>query len=284
MSSHTPAPGTYITISVRPDGVAILTFAKEPVNSFDFDMWDSLDQALTRLEADPKVNAVVLQSGLKRDVFTAGNDLRELYAPNTTKERYAKFWITQNRFLVRLHRSRLATVAAIRGACPAGGCAISLCCDHRLMTPNGSMGLNEVVLGIPVPKYWGMLMGRIIGGKQAEALLLPGRMVDAQAAKQLGLVDELVGAEGLLDRAVGVALQACKVPPHARAATKQSLREDFCSAWEAFYPTEPEFAWGFLSSPTTVKVLGGAMARLSSKPQGQGREGGKPATAPAAKL
>jgi hypothetical protein len=93
----------------------------------DLAMWTALDAHLQSLEADPSVNAVVITSGLKRDVFSAGNDLKELYAPHTSAERYRAFWVAQNAFLVRLLTSRLATVAAIRGACPAGGCAISLC-------------------------------------------------------------------------------------------------------------------------------------------------------------
>jgi len=48
----------------------------------------------------------------------------------------------------RLYMSRLATIAAIRGACPAGGCMMSMCCDHRVMSNAGSIGLNEVQLGI----------------------------------------------------------------------------------------------------------------------------------------
>jgi hypothetical protein len=48
----------------------------------------------------------------------------------------------------RLYLSRLATIAAIRGACPAGGCMMSMCCDHRVMSSVGSIGLNEVQLGI----------------------------------------------------------------------------------------------------------------------------------------
>lgn len=67
------------------------------------------------------VKGVIICSGLKRDLFTAGNDLKELYAPNTSMERYKLFWKTSNRFLARLLISPLVTVAAIRGQCPAGG-------------------------------------------------------------------------------------------------------------------------------------------------------------------
>lgn len=183
MASPPSSSSPSVRVEVRPQaGLAFVTLAKEPVNSLDLATWQQLEAALDQLEADPSVRAVVFSSGLQRDVFSAGNDLLELYAPRTSKARYSEFWITSNRFLARLHRSRLATVAAVRGACPAGGCIISLCCDHRVMTPQGSMGLNEVLLGIPVPKYWGLLMARVIGHRAAEGLLLPGKLVSPQVS------------------------------------------------------------------------------------------------------
>lgn len=64
---------------------------------------------------------MVICSGLRRDIFTAGNDIGELYAPNTSWERYKLFWKTSNTFLAKFLCSPLVTVAAIRGECPAGG-------------------------------------------------------------------------------------------------------------------------------------------------------------------
>lgn len=80
---------------------ALVLIAKEPVNSFDRELWAALRDTIRGLEADASVRGVVLASGLKRDVFTAGNDLKELYAPNTSAERCA--------------------VAAVAGAVAAGG-------------------------------------------------------------------------------------------------------------------------------------------------------------------
>ena len=106
---------------------AILWMGSEPVNSMTLELWTALSDALTELERDPKVRGVVFASELKKDIFTAGNDIKELYAKTTSKARYTQFWRTQTSFLCRLLRSPLATVCAIRGACPAGGCAVALC-------------------------------------------------------------------------------------------------------------------------------------------------------------
>ena len=63
-----------------------------------------------------------------------------------------------NQFLARLYRSPLLTLAAIRGACPAGGCCMSLCCDLRFMVDGpGHIGLNEVRM----PGNWGSGLGTL---------------------------------------------------------------------------------------------------------------------------
>lgn len=105
-----------------------------------------------------RVRGVIFCSGLKRDIFSAGNDLGELYAKQTTGERYHEFWVTQNEFLADVYKSHLVTIAAIRGHCPAGGCILSMCCDYRVITERGTIGLNEVSEGCGT----GYCFGRIV--------------------------------------------------------------------------------------------------------------------------
>lgn len=190
----------------------------------------------------------------------------------TSAQQYATFWEAQSRLLVDLYSSRLATLAAIRGACPAGGCAIALCCDARIMTsaPGGFIGLNEVALGIPVPKYWAGVMAQVIGHAPAERLLLTGTMVQPQRAKELGMVDELVADKAvLLPRAQELMAQLVKLPHGARAATKDRLRGEYGKTWFKYameWEAGPE-GFAQIANPATVKAVGGALQRLS---------GGKP--------
>lgn len=103
----------HITVE-RPPGRAwaLVKIAKEPVNSFDTDLWAALRDALAALEADETVRGAVIASGLKRDVFTAGNDINELYAPNTSPERCARFCVASfvsSRLFASSLRSRLVS-------------------------------------------------------------------------------------------------------------------------------------------------------------------------------
>lgn len=141
----------YVFLETIENGsIAVLTLNREPVNSMNLSVWQQLLHTLERCEANNNIRALIIQSGIKKNIFSAGNDLNELYAPNTNKQRYGQFWLTSNKFLSKLYSSRLITVALIRGACPAGGCIISLCCDYRIMSndTNSSIGLNEVGLGM----------------------------------------------------------------------------------------------------------------------------------------
>lgn len=93
---------------------AIVTVKSEPVNALNLKLWSALLQTLDGLEKQDDVRGVILQSGLQRDLFTAGNDLMELYVPKTTPEQFERFWLTQTTFLARWYRSPLVTLAAVR--------------------------------------------------------------------------------------------------------------------------------------------------------------------------
>ncbi|KAJ3189873.1 hypothetical protein HDU85_000157 [Gaertneriomyces sp. JEL0708] len=256
----------YVTVNKRPEGFAILTIKRDPVNSMDLDMWTQLLDTLTACEKDPEVRGVIFHSGLSRSIFTAGNDLKELYAPSTSRERYIKFWKISNTFLARLSNSPLITIAAIKGACPAGGTCLAMACDYRIITENGNMGLNEVALGITVPAKWIKLMISVIGQGKADKLTMFAKMVTADEAMMIGLVDEVVeNEEKLMTRASKTMQKMLMLPDPGRQLTKNVLRGDLAREWadDAWLTQEAEGAWKMLSSPRTVKALDGVFARLS---------------------
>lgn len=245
-------------------GYAILWMGSEPVNSMTLELWTALSDALTELERDPKVRGVVFASELKKNIFTAGNDIKELYVKTTTKARYTQFWRTQTSFLCRLLRSPLATVCAIRGACPAGGCAVALCCDYRVQSDAGTFGLNEVQLGIPVPKYWAKLFCMVAGHTAGDLTLQLGALLTPPEAKALGLLHEVVPAAAVLPAAErAMSEKFLRRHDGARGATKANLRGGFSDEWERYVDEEAAAGWAMLSTPEVEAALGGVIARLS---------------------
>lgn len=256
-----------ISVSYTLDNaLAIVAIHREPVNSMNTALWTDLFNALEDLEANPQVRGVVFTSALKRNVFTAGNDLSELYAPNTDLTRYSNFWIVSNQFLARLYNSPLLTIAAVKGASPAGGCCLAMCCDFRIVTQDASMGLNEVAIGISVPRYWIKVMTSIIGQGKADKLTQYARFVGAEEALKIGFVDGVVpNAEALEPAALKIAAEVFKLPDAGRGVTKNLLRGELSRAWGDKINLEQEAhtAWGFLTKEETVRTLKAVMARLS---------------------
>lgn len=128
-----PAEQPLVQVALKAAGsghgrYAVVTIRQEPVNALNWRLWSALTRTLDDLEASGKstaaaagssqsaspVRGLILQSGLTRDLFTAGNDLKELYAPGTTPEQFKRFWLAQTTFLARLYRSPLVTMTAIR--------------------------------------------------------------------------------------------------------------------------------------------------------------------------
>ncbi|KAI8590889.1 ClpP/crotonase-like domain-containing protein [Geranomyces variabilis] len=265
-TSSSLANMSFVTADIKDSGFAVISIKREPVNSMDLAMWEQLLQVLTDCEKNEDVRGVIFCSAVSRPVFTAGNDLKELYAGTTNAERYAKFWAVSNIFLARLSNSPLVTVAAIKGACPAGGTCLAMACDYRIITENGSMGLNEVAIGIPVPAKWIKLMASIIGQGKTDKMVLFGRMLGAKEALAVGLVDKMVADEDTLMATATKTIEGLlRLPDSGRIVTKNTLRGDLAREWAdpKWLKMESDGAWKMLSSPDVVDFMGGVMARLS---------------------
>ncbi|CAD7922751.1 unnamed protein product [Amoebophrya sp. A120] len=249
--------------------VVTITLKKEPVNSMSLNLWKQLHEAVAAANASPKVRAILFQSGLTKNVFTAGLELKELYPPTTTQERHADFWQTLTKTLAMVYGSPKATIALINGACPAGGCGLSLCCDLRIITEDGSMGLNEVQIGLLVPEYWAKLMVKVIGNRNAERVLTPGLMCKVPELKALGMIDQVVPKREDLLPAAMKELQKnfLKLPPTGFRQQKEFFRQEFAKEWADNAKREGDVVWACINEKQTMKILGMVMQKLS---------GGKP--------
>lgn len=169
-------------------------------------------------------------------------------------------------FLARLYCSPLFTVAAVKGACPAGGCCLAMCCDFRIVTKDASLGLNEVAIGITVPGNWIKVMIGIIGQGKTEKLAQYARFVGAEEALNIGLVDIVVPTEDALEpAALKLAKEVFKLPDAGRSLTKDSLRGQLGRSWgdASGLENEAHQIWGFLTKEQTVRDLKAVMSKLS---------------------
>jgi methylglutaconyl-CoA hydratase len=115
------------------------------------------------------------------------------------------------------------TIAAVNGAAIAGGCGLATLCDFTLASSAAKFGYTEVRIGF-VPAIVSTFLLRQVGEKQARDLLLTGRIIDADEAFRIGLINEVVAPENLLARAEELAQSLAANSPTSLRATKRLLR------------------------------------------------------------
>ncbi|RHY68488.1 hypothetical protein DYB30_003771 [Aphanomyces astaci] len=221
MSTATPA-SPLVNIE-RREGYAIVRLSRPPVNSLNLEVRHfEFAFAASRLHSRVGCVGLILASANTK-IFSGGLDITELYQPKN--HRLREFWGSFQRFYLRLYTSPLATVAAVEGHAPAGGCFLAMCCDARVMAIGKPvMGLNETKLGIAAPFWMKDVMLNTIGHRETEKMLGLGMQVDAINAKRIGLVDEAVEVDQVLPVAESILHQWLAIPGHARKATKHLMR------------------------------------------------------------
>src|SRR5438105_1504639 len=183
------------------NSICVLTFDRPDsgANIFDAATLSDLDQQLDFIEGEDSLEGVVILSA-KKSIFIAGADLKTLLHQAQTGEMRA-FIAKGQHIFNRLAALKIPTCAAIHGACAGGGYEITLACDWRIASddPATRIGLPETTLGL-IPAWGGCTrLPRLIGAEKAAEVILKGKLCSAAEAKQLGLVDEIVSRDQLLE-------------------------------------------------------------------------------------
>ncbi|MDQ3199401.1 MAG: 3-hydroxyacyl-CoA dehydrogenase NAD-binding domain-containing protein [Verrucomicrobiota bacterium] len=217
-----PATGPFIRREIGDDGVCLLTFDRPDsgANIFDAGAMHDLSEHLDFLEKEASLKGLIVTSA-KKSIFIAGADLQTLLRQAQTGEMRA-FIAEGQRVFNRLAALKIPTVAAIHGACAGGGYEITLACDYRVASDSAAtrIGLPETTLGL-VPAWGGATrLPRLIGPEKAGEVILKGKLYSAAEAGELGLVDEVVSPEKLLEAARAKLVMRKHDPPEGRASAR----------------------------------------------------------------
>src|SRR5215208_2500332 len=207
--------------SERDGGVAVVTIDRpDALNALDVSTLTALQEELLALGGDTDVRAVVLTGSGDR-AFAAGADIK--YMSGLDPEQ-AKEWGELGQSVGRLLETLPApTIAAINGFALGGGCELALACDIRNASTNAKLGQPEINLGI-IPGWGGtQRLARVCGLGVAKELILTGRLVDADEALRLGLVNAVFPADELLPRTLETARLVASKSPLALRAAKLAL-------------------------------------------------------------
>jgi len=212
----------YSTLKLdRDDAIVTITLARpEKRNALSPQLIEELLAVLA--EAESGADRVVIVTGSGK-AFCAGMDLEELRASAAMSP--AQHLEDSRRvasIFRRIHSFPKPLIAAVNGAAIAGGCALATLSDFTIAVPEAQFGYTEVRIGF-VPAIVSVFLRRQIGEKAARDLLLSARLIGADEAFRLGLVNEIVPSEKLLARAIEIAKGLLAVSPEAVRRTKRLL-------------------------------------------------------------
>ena len=250
------------TVRVERDaGVAVVTIDNPPVNALDEATLEALGEAAAAVAGDRDVRAVIL-TGAGGKALAAGADLNELkqalgnraeieHHVGITRPVFAAWWGIE-----------VPVIAAVDGSAAGGGLEFALACDLIVANRDAKLGFPEARLGL-IPGAGGtQRLPRRVGTAAALQLIALGRLVDAETAQRLGLVDVVADGTALAEaRALGAKLAA--MPGEAVRGAKRAGRIAAERPLEEGLDAEREL---FLDLAMTADAAEGATAFLERRP------------------
>ncbi|MGO4490576.1 enoyl-CoA hydratase [Arthrobacter sp. 2YAF22_2] len=213
----------YTNILVERRGrVGLVTLNRpQALNALNKATMDELVAAVTAMDTDPEVGAVVVTGSAK--AFAAGADIKEMQSKGYM-EMYAADWFRGWEDFTRL---RIPVVAAVSGFALGGGCELAMMCDFIIAGDNAKFGQPEINLGVLPGMGGSQRLTRAVGKAKAMDMILTGRFMDAAEAERAGLVSRVVPAADVVEEAVKAAeVIAGKSKPVAMVA-KEAVNAAF---------------------------------------------------------
>jgi methylglutaconyl-CoA hydratase len=187
-------------------------------NALTLDLLNELAAAIKVASDQPEERVIILRGA--GAAFCAGLDLKET-ADQTKAHATAE---TVAKTLITLNQTRLVTIAAVHGAAVAGGAGIMSACDFVVAAEGTKIGYPEVRRGLVAGLVMTFLR-RQVGERNMRELLLGSELIDAERAKEIGLINRVVAEEDLMNEAQKFAASVLQGAPSALAQTKRLIEE-----------------------------------------------------------
>lgn len=242
------------------DGVAVVTIDRqEALNALNSEVIDSLHRVFHALGKEDGLRAVILTGAGK--AFVAGADIKEM--ADFTAAQGRAFARRGQRVFSEIEAFPRPVIAAVNGFALGGGCELAMACDIRIASEKARLGQPEVNLGV-TPGFGGtQRLARLVGAPAAKRLLFTGELVPADRALQLGLVDEVVPPEALLDRCRELAALIAQKGPVAVSYCKQAVNAGLDMSLEQGIAYEAEL---FAQTFATADQKEGMQAFVDKRP------------------
>jgi enoyl-CoA hydratase len=215
------------------DGVAVVTLNRpEKRNALSIELRERLAEAFAELAADEELSCLVLTGA--GSAFCSGMDVGQFGGDRANKERLVA---SSGAAFDGVRTCALPVIAAVNGPAVAGGFALALLCDLRIAADTARFGFAELPRGIP-PSF--PAVRAVLAPALAAELSLTGRLLDAEAALEAGIVSEVVPAQALEGRARALAAEIASAPRAATLETKRRILLDRDHGFGPLFADEAE--------------------------------------------
>jgi enoyl-CoA hydratase len=203
------------------DGVGVLTFNRpKALNALNPKTLEEVFDVVSRVQQDEAIRVLVL-TGAGEKAFVAGADITEFPKMNPLQAR--QFAEIGQTIFFQLEQLPKPVIACVNGFALGGGCEIAMSCDFIYASDKARFGQPEVNLGL-IPGFGGtQRLARKVGGPKAKELCMTGEMIDAQQAREFGLVAKVFPAEQLLEETLKVAKLLASRSPGVLRSIKQVI-------------------------------------------------------------
>lgn len=199
------------------DGLGTITLNRPPVNVLNIAMMREINEVLTSWIGKKDLKIVLFNA--KGKCFSAGVDVGEHMggmAPEMIEVFHGMFRL--------MDKLGIPTVASVFSSCLGGGCELAVFCDFVISSESGKFGQPEIQVGV-FPPIAAQIMPRIIGRKAAMELILSGKIISAQEAKEIGLVNKVVANDDLESATADFVKPYLKLSAEVIRKTKKAIME-----------------------------------------------------------
>lgn len=211
-----------ITYEVNENKVALVTLNRpSSLNALNLDLAKDFTDVLQRAEEDDNVRVLVVTGAGK--AFCAGGDLAWLMAADDNLKK-REILDNASSVITKLDRFSKPVIAAVNGAVAGAGTAVAMACDYVIASENAKFAPNFVNIACVPDSGASYFLPRTVGYRKAFELMITGKLIDATECKQLGIFNEVVAAEDLMQNALKLAQKLATGPQRAIRYIKQMLK------------------------------------------------------------
>ena len=213
-----------IIIAHQPPLATITINRPRQRNAISYRMWGELTEIVSELDADRSIRAVVL-TGAGEQAFSAGADIADFEEYRSDSERGRLYNRAVDNLLEALTACETPVISMIRGFAVGGGCEIAVATDLRIASETTRMGIPVARLGITVGHRETRGLVDLVGKGNALYILLSARLLDANEALRIGLVNQVVPDADLESCTYQLAREIANLAPLSHAVNKRTMNQ-----------------------------------------------------------